>query len=481
MLYYELVEEHLSVSSPAIITKTGKYTYEDLHEKVVLTAAQLQKFGLVSGDRCVIINHDTIDTVLFILTCVYLRLCFVLLPEDTPRDQVRYIIEDSQAKVCLNEKERCLAVHAFADRAEPDFPEDLVYILYTSGSSGRPKGVMAGERQVRFCINAINERLRNGRQDRILCRLPLSFDYGLYQVFLSLKFESTLFLPGRVPLQEIPGLLSENRITAFPSMPAMLNMLLKSGMLRKVSLPSLRYITSTGDILPVPVAEELMKLFPDTQIVPMYGLTECKRVSIMPIPTDRSKVLAGSCGRPLKGVSVHLSEVDENGTGELIVSGENVMYGYWNDISMTQKYFFDDPQWGRCLRTGDLFRIDGDGYLYFVGRIKRIIKVDGHRIGSQELEERLLSCRKEEILELRVVGIPHSIHGEQIVVCVYVDKNSDRDRILNELREIMRSWPSRERAVGVYFTDEAFRKNANGKIDDRQLRGNIIEQGFTPL
>ena len=144
----------------------------------------------------------------------------------------------------------------------------------------------------------------------------------------------------------------------------------------------------------------------------MYGLTECKRVSIMPYGMKEKKY-KGSCGIPLPGVSVRLVN-EHDGVGELEVIGPNVMEGYWNDSVETEK-FYSVEEGERVLKTGDLFKIDEDGYLYFQGREKAFIKHNGYRINNLELEEIVASI--DNVMENAVVGINDSDAGEDIV-CV---------------------------------------------------------------
>lgn len=132
------------------------------------------------------------------------------------------------------------------------YPEDtLVYIIYTSGTEGTPKGVCGSQKQILFCSDAINRRLGNNPEDRILCSLPLTFDYGLYQVFLSFLSGARLYLSSGEVLQRIPYLLKKWKITAFPALPTMAALLVRTGFLNHADDFSLRYISFTGDVLPL--------------------------------------------------------------------------------------------------------------------------------------------------------------------------------------------------------------------------------------
>lgn len=492
MLYRELIEKNLESGSMVVSDNIQSYSYCQLHNQAAKAAAVLEKYDLKAGDRVIVINDNKINTVIMILAALFLGVCFVLVPDEISKEQLNYIVDDARADLIIGEKiivkrEKAMTFSEFYEESSKMFPSvrtaqklqnKLVYILYTSGSTGKPKGVIASEKQVLFCTDAINERLQNGENDKILCCLPLSFDYGLYQMFLALKFGAYLILVHKPIIQQIPQLLWKEKITAFPAMPALLNMLRKTGLLERTELPKLRYITSTGDYFPVELVEYLMDLLPKTSIIPMYGLTECKRVSVMPIGNVQ-KVLAGSCGLPLSGVQVYLENQDENGVGELIVSGMNVMEGYWNDEKVTKQYFYQDAQRGKCLRTGDLFKIDNEGYLYFCGRKKRILKVNGYRIGNQELEEKLEKALSEQVIEQRVLGIPDDLCGERIVICIYTEK--EEDKIVGILRKEVKNWPVYQKPQGVYFSKMDFPKSINQKIDEELLRKEILKYGYIAL
>lgn len=475
MLYEKLLG--MSASSDRIILTDTKeeLTYSNLDSRVRKTAEQMRSLGIEAGMRVVIRNENTIRTVTEILACIYLHVCFLLLPEKATGEQIDYVIADSRAALLIDHNSsdfRMLELQKSCSALSEE--DELIYILYTSGSTGRPKGVMASCRQVMFCIEAINERLRNGENDRILCVLPLAFDYGLYQLFLALQFGAKLILFPHALMQQIPALLKQERITAFPAMPAMLNMILTTGLLQRVKLPGLRYISSTGDNLPVELIRRLHDLFPHVSIFPMYGLTECKRVSIMP-ENRWDKIWKGSCGIPLTGTEVYLDQKEEDGIGELIVKGPNVMEGYWNSNG-EEGTFFIDEKGNKCLRTGDCFRIDQEGFLYFCSRKKRILKTYGYRIGCGELESRLSDQIGELADELRIIGIPCETMGDKIIVCIH--SQIDTGDLLAKVKEAVEKLPPYQRPHSLYHTTSVFPLNNNGKIDDDRLRKDMKTNGL---
>lgn len=471
MLYKSLISTHLNSDHYALYSwPDGRtFTYSQLDAIVKAEAQKFISYGLQEGHHVVIQNTNTPETIIHILTCIYLGLCFVLVQESESIERINYIISDSQSRLAILGSSHSFY---FLSDNQADSPK-LTYILYTSGSTGRPKGVMAPETQVTFCTQAISNRLMLNSNDIILCCLPLSFDYGLYQLFMSMACGGSLVLIRNTGafIQSIPGLIAKYNATIFPTMPAMLRAVIKSGLLSRINLDCLRCITSTGDTLPVELIHETSTLIPHADIVPMYGLTECKRVSVMPLGrTD--KIQAGSCGLPLDGTSVRLAE-----DGELIISGPNVMAGYWNDAELTRQYFFDDQAYGKSLRSGDIFRIDDEGFLYFCGRKKNILKVDGIRVSATEIEHDITQHIGDSA-DIRVIGIDDAVHGEKLIVCAY-SETLTKQQFIERLHAASKDWPHHRKISGVLWLKSPLPINNNGKTDTAILKAMALEHHDT--
>lgn len=474
MIYNKLITNNIDCKSPIISDMLKEYTYAEIHKAVLDMSDKVMKMGANNAQRILIINGNTIDTIISIFTCIYLNICFIIVPKESSAEQIEYIVSDALPFMIIDSSKYKNTELKLTGMNNDIKLDNLIYIIYTSGSTGRPKGVMAPENQVLFCIEAINERLQNNFNDRILCCLPLSFDYGLYQLFFAFMYRSYLVLPYEPMIMQIPQLLKKERITAFPSMPVMLSSLIQTGLLQKISLPHLRYITSTGDNFPVALIQKIKKILPQTEVIPMYGQTECKRVSIMPFGCIE-KTLAGSCGLPLKDVKVWIDEPDKEGIGELIISGPNVMKGYLNTDTISSEYFFNHPEYGKCLRTGDLFKMDSEGYLYFYARKRRIIKVRGYRIGNLELEEKIQEKLNIPYISVRIIGKSDMLTGEQIVLCISSDM--EVNILTDRIKRIVADFPRYQQPTKIYITKKAFPLSANGKIDDYMLLKEVEANG----
>lgn len=461
MLYKKLIEDNLS-DQIILNYKSRHYSYRELNDRALALGCEWIRNGVKFGDRIIIDCSDKSETIIALLACLAYGIVFI--PIEADNDNKEYIKKDSGAVLVYRGGS---TQQLLPGKRQMLSPGTLGYIIYTSGSTGGLKGVAAPLSAIIFCIDAINARLKNDENDRILSRLPLSFDYGLYQVFFSLCFRAELTLvDGDVLIVQMPVLCRHMKITAMPVVPSMLSALYQTRLLKQEYFPNLRYICSTGEVLSVELIKHVHEQLPDVEVIPMYGLTECKRVSVMP-PGRWDKILNGSCGIPLDGVKVGL--LGSNNGGELIVYGPNIMNGYWRggNVDVDNEVFCIDDSGQRFLRTGDYFRIDEDGYLYFLHRIKNIIKVGGYAVNPAEIEVRLNNI--EGVINVCVIGIPDEITGESICACVHTKTKEVKEKI----EEISKSLPTYKRISKIVLFDQGFPLNKNGKIDIESLKGYV--------
>ena len=466
MLYHKLIEEHLDDPSKVLYDADGGMTFRQIHQEVDRYCTLFRREGILQGDRLLVVADNSSKTVIIMLACIASGIIFVPVSKYTDEMDRKYIIKDCTPKILPENLDEWEADGIHITERQLCTKHTPVYIIYTSGSEGIPKGVTASQKQIFFCSKSINERLCNTKKDKILCCLPLAFDYGLYQIFLSFFSGAVLILEQGDIIQRIPYLLHKWEITGFPTIPTVANLMIKAGILKKASDIHLRYITFTGEVLSTALIQELEALFPETRLVPMYGLTECKRVSVMPLDRE-DKIKAGSCGLPLHGVHVWLKDKDNTtGIGELVVDGDNVMEGYWNIQDDLSSVFSVDMKTGRkIVSTGDLFRIDSEGFLYFCGRKSDIIKIRGYRVGCMGIENRLKEIK--EIYEIAVMGIPDSVNGENIAIFVYTyQKEIVREKISAQ----MRNYPSYLQNYKLHLLEKPLPRNRNGKIDRNKLK-----------
>lgn len=279
---------------------------------------------------------------------------------------------------------------------------DPVCLVFTSGSTGSPRGVTLSHDNLSYVVGAIQERLSYRDGDVIGGFLPLAFDYGLYQIFLAAQAGAKLYLgdPDQVG-PRLPQVLRSAGVTVLPGVPSVYAALIALGRRGPLDLPKLRAITNTGERLPLAYIEELRRLFPGLEVFVMYGLTECKRVSIL-LPSE-FEAHSDTVGRPLAGTEVYA--VDSDGqrlppgeTGELVVRGRHVALGYWRAPAETERRFRKRaPESAVELFTGDSGSVDGGGFIRFSARSDDWIKHRGHRLSPLEIESE--ACQIEGVVE----------------------------------------------------------------------------------
>ena len=317
---------------------------------------------------------------------------------------------------------------------------------------------------------SITQYLENVPEDIIINVLPLSFDYGLYQVLMAFQVGATLVLErGFAYPAAILNRIEEERVTGLPGVPTIFAMLLQMD-LSRWDLTSLRYLTNTAAALPVTHIQQLRKAFPQAKLYSMYGLTECKRVSYLP-PEELDR-RPGSVGIAIPNTEVWIE--DEEGrrvwpgeVGELVVRGSHVMQGYWELPEETARTFRPGRYPGeRLLYTGDLFTMDEEGFLYFVSRKDDTIKSRGEKVSPKEVEDVLY--RLDGVIEAAVVGVPDPLLGQAIKAYVLIKDGAG----LTE-RQVLRHCAAHleDFMVPKYveFCD-SLPKTPSGKISRRSLR-----------
>jgi acyl-CoA synthetase (AMP-forming)/AMP-acid ligase II len=298
---------------------------------------------------------------------------------------------------------------------------DLCTIIYTSGSTGDPKGVMLTHRNMTNTTWSISSYLGNTPDDVVICVLPLSFDYGLYQVITGARVGFTVVLePSFAYPYKVLQRMAQHRATGLPGVPTIFATLLQMAPFEGLDLSSLRYVSNTAAAFPPAHIRRLQGLFPQARVYSMYGLTECTRVSYL--DPDRLADKITSVGKAMPNSETYI--VDEQGervgpgvVGELVIRGANVMRGYWGKPQETAQQLRDGFIAGeKVLYSGDLFYTDEEGFLYFVGRKDDVFKCKGEKVSPREIENVLHEL--ESVAEAAVVGVEDPIDGQAIKVFV---------------------------------------------------------------
>jgi long-chain acyl-CoA synthetase len=493
----------------ALVCDNQRLSYRGIEEQCNRLAHGLVALGVERGDRVAICLDNTVEAVVSIFAVLKAGAVFVLVNTATKPEKLTYILDNCGAKIMIASGQKAAVMQPHATRlpalqtvvlvgkdsdvsaessrvvswsrllaAHRDsirpprktcIDIDIAALIYTSGSTGNPKGVIMSHFNMVSAVGSVLEYLENNADDVILNVLPLSFSYGLYQILTAFKVGATVVLERSFtyPHAVLQRLLEE-RATGFAIVPTIAAVLLQMD-LSEYHFSSLRYMTNAGAALPAEHIARLRTFFPQTLLYLMYGLTECKRVSYL--PPDQLDIRPTSVGKPMPNVETLI--LDEDGqqlgpgkVGELVVRGSNVMRGYWNNPQETDKALRPGPVPGeRMLYTGDLFRMDDEGYLYWMGRRDDIIKSRGEKVSPKEIENVLYKL--DGVFEAVVVGVPDPVLGQAVKAVITLRK----DAALSQTDVQRHCAKHLEEFMMPKFIEfrETMPKTAAGKIDKREL------------
>jgi len=501
----------------AVVGDGQRITYRDIDRRSNALAHALAARRVERGDRVVIFGDNTIDTVVAFWAVLKASAVASIVHPQTKPARLGYLLRDCRARALIADHrlepafaeparssphlatvmitgtaadprvaaacERLAALPRLAalDDALADAPHDaapprrcidvdLATIIYTSGSTGEPSGVMMSHRNMVAATASIASYLGIARDEVILCVLPLAFDYGLYQMILACSAGARVVLERSFAFPaEVMRTVAEERVTGFPGVPTMFATLLGMGSLASYDLSAIRFLTSTAAALPVKHIEQLRRQFPAAKIFSMYGLTECKRCTYLP-PEDLARK-PDSVGIAIPNTELWL--VDDHGhrlgpdqVGELVIRGATVMQGYWDKPEATERKLRPGPLPGeRVLYTGDLCRLDGDGYLYFVGRTDEVIKSRGEKVPPKEVESTLLAI--SGVREAAVIGVPDDLLGSAIKAFVVPEPG-----VVLDVSVLQRECRARLESFKVPHHIElraALPRSSNGKVEKSEL------------
>lgn len=350
---------------------------------------------------------------------------------------------------------------------------DIGAILYTSGSTGHPKGVVLSHRNLLVGAESVSRYLANTPEDRILSALPLSFDAGLSQILTAFNVGARCVLLNYLLPREVPRICAREGITGLTGVPPLWFQLIDMDWPEEASR-TLRYFANTGGHLPRPALMRLREIFPAAAPYLMYGLTEAFRSTYLdPREVDRKP---DSIGKAIPNAEILVVREDGSPTepgeeGELVHRGPLVALGYWNDPKRTAERFRPAPNQPSGLPlpemavwSGDLVTRDAEGFLYFVGRRDDMIKTSGYRVSPVEIEDVVFASGLVE--EVAAIGLPHATLGQAITLLVKPRNGTaaDKDALLAVCRQALPAYMlprSIEERPALY-------RNPNGKIDRRR-------------
>jgi len=501
----------------ALQFKDQAVTYAQLQTHIDTVAAGLINLGIGPGERVATYLPKQLENVYGIFGAAAAGACFVPVnPLLKPR-QLNHILPHCQVKVLFTSAQRLLQVQdviaqcrelhtivlvdemsgdatltcpqkviPYSDFCNVERPAqvhrridtDMTAILYTSGSTGNPKGVVLSHRNMVAGAQSVANYIENTEADRILAVLPLSFDAGLSQLTTAFSVGACVVLMDYLLPRDVIRAVVKHQITGLTAVPPLWNQL------RPLEWPaeaakSLRYIANTGGAMPVATTHALQKMLPNTSVFLMYGLTEAFRSTYL--PPDQVAMRPESMGKAIPNAEVlvineHGNECAPNEPGELVHRGALVSLGYWNDPEKTAARFKPCPTRPNEIPTlelavwsGDQVMKDEEGYLYFISRQDDMIKTSGYRVSPTEVEESVFSSGL--VSGAVALGLPHPSIGQAILLVITGNETS-----LKEEEAFSKAVQSHCRKELPNFMQplaivarETLPHNQNGKIDRRAL------------
>ncbi len=504
----------------AVVHKNNKITYSELDIVTNQLSNRLLSEGVKKGDRVGFYLNKSIESIISIFAILKAGGVYVPLDPLTPTKRVSYMIRDCGIRCLITSCDKLIKIESiFRDNSPlskvivtdngidtllekltnikyvkwqeildselthmPDVQNintDLGYILYTSGSTGDPKGVMISHLNALTFINWSFKQFHIQQTDRVSNHAPLHFDLSIFDIFTTLKACSTLFLvPDQASIfaKMLIEFIQDNEITVWYSVPSILIYLLIHGNLKKYRFPNLRLILFAGEVFPIKYLRELMEIIPHADYYNLYGPTEtnvCTYYHVKEIEQGRIKPIP--IGKACSNIEVFA--LDENGEvvtkhgqeGELYVRGSCVAKGYWGDPEKSQTTFvrnflrtdFEE----KMYLTGDIVTRDEKGDCHLIGRRDHMIKSRGYRIELGEIESVLYS--HQNVNEVGVVAIPDEYIGNRIKAFIVLVNTESITKV--DLKKYCAERMPRYMIPEEIEFCETLPKTSTGKIDRKSL------------
>ena len=514
ILLHNLISDtaHSLPENTALQYKDIVLNYQQLNDKIIAISNAFIQLGIKRSERIGIYLPKRIETIVSIFSASAADAVFVPINPILKAKQVAYILNDCNVRLlitthtCFKQLESIL-VHCVDllniiiidapqkpiktlediniihwDQLSSNNKElpvnknidtDIVAILYTSGSTGQPKGVVLSHRNMVIGANSVASYLDNKSNDRILAVLPFSFDYGLSQLTTAFSVGACVVLMDYLFPNDVIKAVSQYKITGLAAVPPLWIQLAQLEWSEDAQ-KSLRYFTNSGGALPVEILTALRKKLTGTLPFLMYGLTEAFRSTYVPpkyIDTHQNSIGIAIPNAEVLVLRQDGTECADNELGELVHRGSLVSMGYWNNPDKTNETFKPIPTLlsektisERAVWSGDTVRRDKEGFLYFISRKDDMIKTSGYRVSPNEVEE--MVYQSALVKEVIALGVPHPRLGQAIILLAIPKDNSiNEDNLLSFCKKNL---PNFMHPAKILFK-ETLPRNQNGKIDRKQF------------
>ncbi len=466
----------------AIISGDTTVSYRQLKEKIESAASTLFEMGVRSGERVVLAASNSAAFIYAYFASHLIGGIAVPIDPQTPESRLRYIIERVEPKgvfTVRDYKHEMIEIHRINEldcqfprvgQFSSPSPDTIADIMFTTGTTGNPKGVILTHENIFCAATNINQFIKNSDEDVEVVTLPLSHSFGLGRLRCNILAGGALILTGGIKLPgQIIRSIEKWNATGFTFVPSGLAVMfrLTGDELGNYS-EQLKYIEIGSAPMAMENKKRLMRLLPKTRICMHYGLTEASRSTFIEFHESKDKL--HSIGKPSPNVEVRVLDEDKrelpsNQSGGILVKGNMVMKGYWRDEELTKRVFHDG--W---LYTGDIGYRDDDGYIYLAGREGDIINVGGLKVSPVEVEEAL--ALHEKIENCACIGIPDpgGITGEAVKAFLVAKNPSTQKPGQEELVQFLKDKLESYKIPVDFEWIDFLPQTASGKIQRNSLR-----------
>lgn len=483
----------------AVWTESGTISYHELDQRSDAFARWLTEQGHAPGKRIALILPKSIDTIVAIFGSLKAGNAYVPLGAGWPSNRLNAIIENGDFELILQE----LASDEIDLKNTPTLlldsdtwqsatqatdesfeavavnTEDMAYILYTSGSTGVPKGVCVSHRAAHYFPNWCLQEFNLDESHKIASIAPFTFDLSTFDLFAGLASGGCLYIvPEKYKLfpPRLSRFLEDNQITTMYAVPSTLSLLTLNGALPKRDLSNFKVVLFAGEVFPIKVCRQFREFLPaDVQYYNLYGPTETNVCTYF----DASKVPPGDDNLPIglapPGTTLFLDESkgNDDGTGELCCIGPSVMSGYWGKPNEGAAYWAEHPDFPgeKAYRTGDICYQDDAGNWIYKGRADKMVKIFGYRVELGEIESGLL--KHKDVEQCAVVKRDKLNNMGEELVAFIIPKHDSVDH--TELFKHSKTYLPHFMVPSHIYELESFPLNNSGKIDRLALESMAVD------
>jgi acyl-CoA synthetase (AMP-forming)/AMP-acid ligase II len=456
-LLWDAAREH--ADRTAVTDREQTVDYDRLKARAAGFAASLAARAVKPGDRVAILLERSPDAIAAIFGTHAVGGMAVVINERFRPRQIEHVVNHADVALIVTSRAMLDRLHRDLDTTRPildvaDVPEsadfairrrispDPAQIIYTSGSTGLPKGVVFSNGALRAGIAAVISYLGLESADRVATLLPFSSVYGLNQVLTAVAVGASVIIERSPVPRDVVTQLAAQRATVLAAVPPLWNQLLTVPDFQTGALRGLRIAQNAGGHLPPELVRRVRSALPETRLFLQYGMTETFRGTFLP-PEEVDR-RPGSMGRAMPDTEILLldeegRQVSEGEVGEIVHRGSTIALGYWNDPEATSRIFRSYtlapegiPSGERVVFSGDMARVDAEGFLYYVGRRDRVIKSMGFRIGPDEVADVLYASG--QVHEAVIVANADPARGQRIIAHVVLRDDGSLDRLKRHCR-----------------------------------------------